>query len=364
MKHLLPAALFALLALVSCEKVPVYNLENPVYKAYLDQVHYDCDDYTYNLVDRYADFPYSSRLDYPEPVRLSWESDEITDSVHVLVKEKGGQTAADYIMSGATQVAEVWNLIPGREYSYVIENLKDGSSVGELASGRFRTEGRRRMLKVAEVNNVRDLGGIRTEDGKTIKYGMIFRGAQLDGLNYPDLSDEGRAILRGLGVKVDIDYRGDVELRRTDEDPDNDICSSVLGDDVEYYNIPTCGIDGISRITLYGQAYKQFVKAAREGKAVYNHCVGGADRTGFQCMLIEGSLGVAEEDAIKDYEATSFCSLYRRTRNMGAPFKVPESMAILKGLEGDTFQAKCCTFLKSQGVTDEEIEEFRSLMLE
>ena len=364
MKHLFPTALIALLVLVSCEKVPVYNLENPVFKAYLDQVHYDSDDYSYTLVDRYADFPFSARLDYPMPVSLSWESDEVTDSVHVLVREKDGSTASDFVMSGATQMVEVWNLIPGREYSYVIENLKDGSSIGKLTSGRFRTVGRRRMLKVAEVNNVRDLGGIRTEDGKTIKYGMIYRGAQLDGLNYPDLSEEGKAILRGLGVKVDIDYRGDVELRKTDDIPDNDIVSSVLGEDVEYYNIPTCGIDGISRITLYGQAYKQFVKAAREGKAVYNHCVGGADRTGFQCMLIEGSLGVSEEDAIKDYESTSFCSLYRRTRNLGAPFKVPESIAVLKGYEGDTFCEKCCSFLRSQGVTDDEIQELRSLLLE
>ena len=48
--------------------------------------------------------------------------------------------------------------------------------------------------------------------------------------------------------------------------------------------------------------------------ALYFHCRIGADRTGTLAYLLEGLLGVSEEDRYRDYEMTVFFGLDERTR--------------------------------------------------
>ena len=39
-----------------------------------------------------------------------------------------------------------------------------------------------RIIKISGVNNVRDIGGWTTSDGKRVRYGLIIRGGELDGI--------------------------------------------------------------------------------------------------------------------------------------------------------------------------------------
>ena len=65
-----------------------------------------------------------------------------------------------------------------------------------------------RFLPVEGIPNARDIGGYRTSDGKTVKKGLLLRGASLAGATDGDLS-----YLRSAGVKKVFDFRTDFEKR-------------------------------------------------------------------------------------------------------------------------------------------------------
>lgn len=55
----------------------------------------------------------------------------------------------------------------------------------------------------------------------------------------------------------------------------------------------------------YQQAIREITSSLQQGKGVFFHCIGGADRTGTLSWLILGLLGVPEADLCKEYELTS-----------------------------------------------------------
>ena len=97
----------------------------------------------------------------------------------------------------------------------------------------------------------------------------------------------------------------------------------------------------------------------RKGKSVYFHCIWGADRTGLLSMLLEGLLGVPQDQSNKNYELTSFSlagSRVRGTQN--------DMYNVILGLNGATVQKKFNTFfVEKLGVSQADIDEFREIML-
>lgn len=51
-------------------------------------------------------------------------------------------------------------------------------------------------MDISGVQNMRDLGGLTTTDGKTIKYGIIYRSAHFD-----SITEKGKEQIKRLGVK-------------------------------------------------------------------------------------------------------------------------------------------------------------------
>ena len=341
-----------------------YNLENPQVKAFYDQVTYPDDDYSYSLVKKYNQkMPY--RLDQPWPVQLSWESTQLSDHLRVTVKEVKPEqkTVLDKTIDGHTSSYLVWNLIPGRTYSYTVI---DGERT--LAKGKFQTTGRRRMIYAPSVHNFRDLGGLPTTDGHTLQYGKIYRGGQLthtgdgekkDTVLYQVSDEDIRLMHDDLGIRAEIDFRFDGELGYNDGIEGNDINFTPLGSDATYYNYQTHHAGGIEKDKLHGQILKTVLQYLRRGEAVYVHCVAGADRTGLMCLLMEGLLGVSESDLMKDYELTTF-SIYGHRHRDGRD--MTHGVPILKAYPGNTLQEKIASLFLEEGVTQQEIDEFRQLM--
>ena len=160
------------------------------------------------------------------------------------------------------------------------------------------------------ILNVRDIGGLETNDGRIIRYDKIIRGGTLHSGNAVYVSEEGKNELITLGVSAELDLR------------ESDKSRSVLGDNIEYESFAVdqlfyrlnIFIDVRSRITMFSSAIRTLLKWLREGKTVYVHCEGGADRTGAFCTIIEGLCGVTENELCHDYEMTSFWQLRDRSR--------------------------------------------------
>ena len=348
------------------------SIENAVLSRYLNDSDYDVKDYTYTHVDRYTPDVYA-QCDKPAPVVFSWEKDFLWRERQLEVYDQSTHGEfVRYIIPGDTLSCSVYNLVPGHTYAYVLLG-KVGNLLFPIEDGSFFVEGRRRMLKADFVTNIRDFGGLRTEDGRTLRYGRLYRGAALDHVRRGErtalIRPEGLAVFRDImRIGADIDLRGDKELLLTDADTTNDMTNSLLGADVEYYNYQIRDFGAITSEHLYGPAIAAVVNCLERGKNVYIHCAMGADRTGVLSFLLEAMAGVCENDLARDYELTSLTlgGTPKHTRNsLGAHNYAPSVEYIKKNFSGKTFAEKVQNYLiLKHDVTREQIRVLQRILVE
>ncbi len=244
-----------------------------------------------------------------------------------------------------------------------IDNLKTGTTYyykaeceGETIFGSFRTAASVRYLSIPGVYNVRDIGGYTTADGKIVKQGLIIRGSEVDGLSETAffLQDEDAQYMKSeFGFVCDFDLR--------DESIFTGKYISRLGADVKhkFYNAPFYG-------NIFNASNKQTLKnifsdlADKSNYPMYMHCTYGADRTGVVVFLIQGLLGVSEEDMVKEFRQTGyFKNAYSYNSNMDIV------LLALEGYEGENVNERIENFLKKDiGVTEDEIQSIRDILLE
>lgn len=256
---------------------------------------------------------------------------------------------------------EVYNLKTGAHYYYRFTlHMTDGDTVS--TTGEFDTAASPRMINLDGACNVRDIGGWKTEDGKTIKQGLLFRGSEIDGgknKGHADfcLTSKGVEQLRALGIKTDLDLRD--ESTKVSE-------YSILGEDVSrsFYNAAQYQsiLDG-SNAERTRKIFSPLAKP--EAYPVYLHCTHGVDRAGSTTLILEALLGMSKEDLIRDYELSAFYYNYahvNRNTNTGGTI-----LDLIDGLEegyaGETFADKVEKFLLSIGVTQAEIDSIRNIFL-
>lgn len=303
------------------------TLENPGIADYLRDFEYDSRDYSYHNIFLYRGEPYlDARQDWPYGVTL-------------------GDTT-------------YYNLIPGRTYS--LSPLVRGQLTQPLS---IQTLGQLRMLRTEGIDNVRDLGGWPTSDGRRIKYGHLFRGTELNTVlspNTPTLHSPHQVtaadinlMLRELRIGAELDLRGTAEIP---------VSHSALGNNVVYkhININYTNIDAPLNQQLLLECFRFLLSQLEDNHPVYIHCVWGADRTGLLCLLLEGLLGVKQSDIDKDYELTSFTGNSRFRTNAN----YQNTLHLITNLPGDTLQQKFRTWWRSCGATDAELDQFIALMLE
>ena len=161
--------------------------------------------------------------------------------------------------------------------------------------------------------NVRDLGGLPTEDGRRTRDGSVIRSD-----NIRRLTDAGWRSLAAHGVERIVDLRFPEELA---DDPPRDVDLdvvhvSVLGPELDLDYIAELdahlfAVDDVS--DHYAWSYVDWLERFRErfGRAlaavadadgtVVVHCVGGKDRTGLVAALLLRLAGVARETIGEDY---------------------------------------------------------------
>ena len=180
------------------------------------------------------------------------------------------------------------------------------------------------QLPFAGGNNFRELGGYPADEGKTVRWGQIWRGVCTARLTDP----ADRARLDALGLRLILDLRSTAEAQaEPDYVPDGArlvrICGLCLdgGKEVDFSpedreklleGKPDEGrrmADAMYKQMLFGnKAYKELFRALEAGETpVLFHCSGGKDRTGVAAMLILLALGASDETICADFVQTNVC---------------------------------------------------------
>jgi len=341
------------------------NIQNEAVSRFMSEVTYSTMD-DVSQVDEYLKTAAAGeRLDVPQPVYvqlpellrtymgnknfsvLYWldgtTDAEVTDTVTAKVNSQG---------------APIYDVQPGVECQY---NTYFYNNV--IGSGTVTTEGAVRMINLETMRNVRDLGGWTTIDGRTIKYGKLIRGSELNGMHVASAADIRH--LRILGVEAELDLRADYEDAHGVSAFGFKSARQAGSDEQATYLYTSDSGQLPAHLTqyMYLQRWRQefnfIVANLRASRTIYFHCRWGADRTGYLSLLLEGLLGVPYDGLIKDYELTSFASLNKKKE------MIDPVIEIVLTHKGETLQEKFEDFwVKRVGVKQTDVDYFINEMLE
>jgi len=177
-----------------------------------------------------------------------------------------------------------------------------------------------RRLPVEGAANLRDLGGYATSDGRSLRWGALYRSDAL-----ADLSDADVAYLGRLGLRQVVDFRSEAERER---DPDRlptgprvvllpiagegldprDLQDRLLAGDVSAEEAAAWLVEGNRAfVDEFRETYGTFLRdlADPDHLPTLFHCTAGKDRAGYGAALVLLALDVPRETALHDYLLTN-----------------------------------------------------------
>ena len=181
-----------------------------------------------------------------------------------------------------------------------------------------------RLVDLEGTCNFRDLGGYRSADGRTVRWGRLYRSDALHQLTPADLD-----VLRGLGLRTVVDLRTEREVHRSGPGP-----LVAEGVDVHHLAVVKEGVrgEGAPDGTEPGEAvaapapagddlaerYLWYLEVGGDAIAralalfaepgrlpVVFHCAAGKDRTGVLAAIVLELLGVDRAAIVADYVITA-----------------------------------------------------------
>nr|DAO61386.1 MAG TPA: tyrosine phosphatase family protein [Caudoviricetes sp.] len=251
----------------------------------------------------------------------------------------------------ASNTKPIGKTVGGVTYYNEVPNVETPFSA-DSAAGTLKPLDALRWINTPHAPNVRDLGGWTCDGGK-VKYGMMFRGGDMDATD--------RNVLVGqCGVRAELNLRGKNEADYTPP------TSSVLGTDILYYIPDIYQWYSIANKTVWRGMLRFAFDCVLHNQPVYFHCAAGADRTGTFACVIEALLGVSQSDIDKDYELTCFAT---GTGSDGTARRRNESewtglINQINALPGSTFRDKVVGWVATLGFTAAEINAFRAAMID
>jgi protein tyrosine/serine phosphatase len=169
-----------------------------------------------------------------------------------------------------------------------------------------------RWWSFSAVFNFRDLGGHAGMDGRTVRWGRLYRSDSLS-----RLCDADREAFTALGIRTVLDLRRPYEVERDGVcpqwtgtawhhvHPEHPEWDPALFDETagtarfladRYHELAEVGADGLARALG--------VIADADAAPTVVHCLAGKDRTGVVCALTLALLGVSDVDIAADYTLT------------------------------------------------------------
>jgi len=233
----------------------------------------------------------------------------------------------------------------------------------------------RREIKLQGVVNFRDIGGYPTKDGRQVKWGRIYRSAEIS-----HLTAGGLDTLAQLKITYIADFRGPNEVKTA---PDKVPAAATrvslpagsehTGDSAYMRQMLQSAKDSglvpfYSDIRYLGERYKPLfteLLQVNADSAVLFHCTAGKDRTGIAAALILYALNVDQHAIMEDYLASDY---YRRKENersikgMMMMYKLDEPTARnLMGVKKNYLAATFNAITAKYGTVDNYLETVMGL---
>lgn len=204
-----------------------------------------------------------------------------------------------------------------------------------------------RQLPMVGQSNFRDLGGYKTQDGRRVKWGLVFRSGKCNALTDADL-----AYLASIPLKTVVDFRSNEEREGEPDrvptttvnrinypiNPGN-LSSMDLMEEIKNGNVSAAKqylVDGNRQfVTDFQAEYKSYFALLMQGDKtpLMFHCTGGKDRAGLAAALFLASLGVDRETIVEDYMLTNVLT--------------GVTMESIKAIYGDNKMAECMYYISS-----------------
>lgn len=262
-----------------------------------------------------------------------------------------------------------------------------------FAAGTTRAQARaqanaynKHSLGLTSVENARDLGGYRTKDGRTVKFGKLLRSGDLTDLSAADR----KTLLKKYRVKKDVDFRSyrniitngpDLELQGVEycHYPYSSLRNFVLSEEGAYLtndilrDLVHRDFDGRLVRSYYKEGYSSIYLTddgiamirgffdellEANGDTVLFHCVHGKDRTGNAAMLLLTVLGVDKETIIADFMLTNDYFAGERQKDYDRAYqftgskKIAKDMSYLDGVSREWIENSYATIESHYGSVD------------
>lgn len=261
--------------------------------------------------------------------KAAYSGRDISDSI-AISRDKQTKEATLKI-----DISEPWSLYAGTSVDNIdmskaiLEGNKAGSyhlAVNDSTRSYFKLITPSSSMILAERHlpmtggyNFRDLGGIKTKDGKFVKWGKILRSDDLNKLTDADLN-----YISSVPLTTIVDFRSKEEINATpdklpnsiNEDFQLSITPGNLMAAAHITDLDSTQVDSLMmqlNVLLVSDSssiaqYKKFFELLQNEKEVplMFHCSAGKDRTGMGAALVLFSLGVDEEVIFNDYLASNY----------------------------------------------------------
>lgn len=292
-------------------------------------------------------------LSRPNPITIDFvDNKDVEENNEYFIEYANNSSFSNPIIKITSERKyDLYNLKLGQDVYYRISTKYDSLEKATVYHFKVNNLGPRNLF-IDGVSNVRDIGGYDSylvENGK-IRQGLFFRGAQLD-----DITTDGIKELLNLGIRYEIDIRNSEDM----VSPFKDNTTYPIN----YIGIEIRNETSTERFFEFNDEYKTIftIIESAEEHPVYLHCQAGADRTGIMSSILLALLGASYEDIAKDFLFTNF-SIYG-SREIETRFSFSWWMDELDKLEGNNLSEKTANFLKSKGITDNQIENIKKAFI-